>query len=231
MLIILRALIPSLIFNFKYLPLKQAIKLPILIYKAKFLSLKGSVTIECDNIRFGMIRMGFYTCAMYPNSGLTFRNKGNIIFRGKCEFKNDTYLLCGAQSKIIFGNDFMAGGGVKIVSNCGMSFGEHTRLGWNVVVMDTNFHPLYDMEKNKFKKAFGPIEIGDCNWFGMQCLIMPNVKTPERCIFGARSVITRGTTFESYCVHGGSPLRVLSRNVMRDYNNDQIKDYSLNDVN
>ena len=56
---------------------------------------------------------------------------------------------------------------------------------------------------------------------------MPRVKTPERCIFGIRSIVTRGAIFESYCVHGGSPLRVLSRNVMRDYDNDLIKDYSL----
>lgn len=55
---------------------------------------------------------------------------------------------------------------------------------------------------------------------------MHSVETPERCIFGMGSVVTRGGKFESYCVHGGSPLRVLSRNVMRVYGQDMIYNYS-----
>ena len=94
------------------------------------------------------------------------------------------------------------------------------------MLMDTNFHPLYDMENKCFKRAYGRINIGDNNWFGSQCFVMPGVNTSERCIFGARSVITRGCQFESYCVHGGSPLRVLSRNVMRIIGQDIIEKYS-----
>ena len=56
----LRMLLPSLWFNFKYLPFKQAVKLPILLYKPTFLELKGSVVIESDSIRFGMIRLGIF---------------------------------------------------------------------------------------------------------------------------------------------------------------------------
>lgn len=93
--------------------------------------------------------------------------------------------------------------------------------------MDTNSHMLYDIEKKKFKKAFGKINIGSNNWFGTQCMIMPSVETPERCIFGARTIVTRGGQYESYCVHGGNPVRVLTRNVMRIIGQDIIKDYSI----
>lgn len=55
---------------------------------------------------------------------------------------------------------------------------------------------------------------------------MHSVTTPERCIFGMGSVLTRGAKYESYCVHGGSPIRVLSRNVMRVYGQDRITDYN-----
>ena len=86
--------------------------------------------------------------------------------------------------------------------------------------MDTNFHPLYDMVKNKYKKASGKIEIGDFNWFGTQCKIMHSVTTPERCIFGMGTTITRNSEMKSYCVMGGSPVKVLTENVMRDYDHD-----------
>ena len=223
----LRMLLPSLWFNLKYLPFKQAIKLPILLYKPTFLRLKGTVVIESDDIRFGMIKLGLFTSAVYPNSGITIRNDGILLFKGKCHIGNDTYIICGKHGKIVFGDDFRITGGVKMVSECGMTFGKHTRFGWGGVAIDTNFHPLYDIEKKKFKRAFGPINIGDNNWFGMNCLIMPGVATPEYCIFGARTIVTRGGQYESYCVHGGSPVKVLSRNVMRIIGQDTVKDYTL----
>ena len=222
----LRMLLPSLWFNFKYLPFKQAIKLPILLYKPTFLKLKGTVVIDSANIRLGMIKLGMFTSATHPNTGITIRNEGQLVFKGKCHIGNDTYVICGKHGKIIFGDDFRATCGMKIISECGISFGEHTLLGWGVVAIDTNFHPLYDMEKAKFKKAFAPIVIGKNNWFGMNCLIMPGVTTPEYCIFGARTVVTRGGHYESYCVHGGSPIRVLSRNVKRIIGKDSVKDYT-----
>lgn len=226
---LLRALIPSIIFNFRYLPFKQALKLPIIVYKMRCLSQKGSIIIDNKNIYTGMIQLGFPRAATYPNNGITWRNKGKVIFKGSCRIGNDCYVIVGKQGILTFGDDFKANAGIKIVSECSITFGSHTRFGWGGIMMDTNFHPLYDMEKKKFKKAFSPIIIGDYNWFGLQCYVMHGVHTPERCIFGARSIVTRGGQFESYCVHGGSPIRVLSRNVMRDYDNDLITDYTLPD--
>ena len=82
------------------------------------------------------------------------------------------------------------------------------------------------MKKEKFKKAYGPIKIGDYNWFATKCKVMHSVTTPERCIFGMGSMVTRGGQYESYCVHGGSPIRVLSRDVMRIIGQDKITSYA-----
>lgn len=223
----LRSLIPSIIFNLRYLPFNQAKKLPILVYKMKLLEKKGKIIIESEKIFKGMIQLGFPRAATFPDNGVTWRNKGKVIFKGNCIIGGDSYIIVGKQGTLILGDDFKATASIKIISECSITFGNHARFGWGGIMMDTNYHPLFDMEKNKFKRAFGPIIIGDYNWFGLQCYVMHGVHTPERCIFGARSIVTRGGQFESYCVHGGSPIRVLSRNVMRDYDNDLITDYSL----
>ena len=157
----LRSLLPSIIFNFKYLPFKQAIKLPILLYKPKLYEMKGSVRIESSKMRFAMIRLGFNRTAVYPNNGITWRNRGIVIFKGTCIIGNDSYVVVGKQSILTFGKDFKATAGLKLVSECRVTFGDYARVGWGGIVMDTNFHPLYDMEKEKFKKGFGPIIIGD----------------------------------------------------------------------
>lgn len=217
---VLRYLIPNLYFNFHYLPFKQAIKLPVLLYKPKLLKCKGTVVINAP-VRFGMWRMGFHTCSIYPNTGITWENHGGkVIFNGKGVIGNDSYVSIGKKGEVIFGDDFKNTAGLKLVSYRRILFGTGTRLGWGVTVMDTNFHPLYDIEKKVYKKASGPITIGDYNWFGTQCKIMHSTETPERCIFGMNTVVTRGCIKESYCVMGGNPVKVLTRNVMRDYNHD-----------
>lgn len=225
----LKALIPSLLFNFRNLPFRQARKLPIWVYKMRILSQKGTVKIECEHIHTGMIQLGFPRAATYPNNGITWRNRGKVVFKGSCKIGNDCYVIVGKHGKLIFGNDCRLNAGSKIVSMCSITIGDHTRFGWGNIILDSNFHNIFDMEKKRYKCCFSPIVIGNYNWFTTQCFIMHGVCTPERCIFGARSVVTRSGQFESYCVHGGSPVRVLGRNVMRDFDNDLITDYTFQD--
>lgn len=226
---LLRALLPSIYFNFKYLPFRQAVRLPILIYRPHFLTMRGMVQIDSEKIQFGMIKLGFLTSKVYPNTGVTLCIEGLIIFKGTCKIGNGSHIVVGKNGKLVFGSDFVNTAQARIVSNIGITFGEHCRLGWDSLVMDTNFHPIYNIEKKKFNKAFGRIDIGDNNWFGTGCMIMHSVTTPERCIFGAKTVVTRGGQYESYCVHAGSPIRIVSRNVMRIIGQDSVKDYSEDD--
>lgn len=214
----------SIYFNFHYLPFKQAIKIPIFLHKPKFINLKGTIKIESDKIYRGMIQMGFKTCHLYPDAGIVYENNGGgIIFKGSCRIGNDSSILVGKNGTLIFGEDFANTARAKIICSTSIIFGNHCRLGWDTIVMDTSFHPLYDMEKKKFNSACKPIVIGDYNWFGLQCIVMPGVNTPERCIFGLRSIVNRNAHVDSYCTHGGYPLTILRKNVMRILGQDQIE--------
>lgn len=221
------SLLPSIFFNLRYLPLVQAVKLPIITYKPKFLSMSGKVVIDCETVSFGMIRLGRHNSHAWPNNGISWSNEGTIVFKGKANVGSDSYLVVKKDSVVEFGDDFLGSASMKLVSCVGIKFGKQGRIGWGTLIMDTNFHPLYDLEKEAFQKPYGKIEIGDCNWFGTGCMIMHSVKTPERCIVGARSVVTRSCNkiFEPYCIHGGSPFRVLKRNIKRIYGQDMVTDY------
>ena len=215
---VIRYLLHSIYFNFHYLPFQQAMKLPIVLYKPHFVKLKGRIVIDCDNICTGMISLGFRRCGIYPNTGLSWENcGGTVVFKGRCFIGNDSFLSFGSKTEVIFGDDFRNTAALKLVSSKGIKFGKSTSLGWGTLIMDTNFHPLYDMKRNVYKKASGPIEIGDYNWFGTQCKIMHSVKTPERCIFGMNTVVTRNCIMKPYCVMGGNPVKILAEDVMRDY--------------
>ena len=173
-------------------------------------------------VKFGMIKLGFRTSGVYPNNGITWENHGgNVTFKGTCNIGNDSYCTFGANTTVEFGDDFINTASLKIVSYRGIKMGKGTRFGWGCLIMDTNFHPLYDMVNKKFKTASGPIEIGDYNWFGTQCKIMHSTTTPERCIFGMNTTVTRNCVKKSYCVMGGEPVKILTENVMRDLDHDK----------
>ena len=215
----LRYIFPTLYFNFHYLPFQQAIRLPIVLYKPHLLTCKGTIRLESEDgrIRHGMIWMGFPKVSIYPNNGVTWENKGgNVIFRGKCKFGNDTCLSIGPSASLDFGHSFAVSAGMKLVCHHSIKFHRFVRFGWACLCMDTNFHPLYDMVKKEYGKEGGPIEIGEHNWFGADCKVMHSVTTPEHCIFGMGTTITRGCEKRSYCLMGGSPVRILRENVMHE---------------
>ena len=219
----------SVYFNFHYLPFHQAKKLPFFIYKMDCICAKGKVVIEAEDITKGMIQLGQRIVSLYPNSGICWENKGGtVIFHGKCSIGGNSAISIGENSILEFGDDFISTAGLKIATYHGIKFGNHARVGWDSLIMDTNFHPLYDLNKKKFKSASGRISIGDYNWFGTGCRIMHSVSTPERCIFGMNSIVTRGSEMKSNCVMGGNPDRVLSENVIRKYDCDteeKVKEY------
>ncbi len=216
-------ILPSIYFNFSYLPFKQAVHLPILLYKPHFNCLQGKIRIQTDKIYFGMIRMGFLTGNCYPNSGITLYNKGEIIFRGICHMGNNSHVVVLRTGHIEFGDKFRSTTTCRLYSAFCIKFGYSVILGWDVTILDTNMHPICDIERTKYARAYGKVELGDYNWISSQSLIMHSVITPHHVIVAARSVITKGFNFESYTIVGGSPLRTLKKNVMRDFEDDKIE--------
>lgn len=55
---------------------------------------------------------------------------------------------------------------------------------------------------------------------------MHSVTTPEKCIFALGFVVTESSRFKPYCVHGGTPIRILLRDMKLDYDHYMIDDYS-----
>lgn len=214
----LRYIFHSIYFNFHYLPIKQAIRLPVLLYKPHLLCSKGMIILAPEDgiIKTGMIQLGYRNTSIYPNNGFMWENKGGtVVFRGSCNIGNDSYISIGEKGNIDFGRNFEGTAGVKIISVRGIKFGKEVSFGWEVICMDTNFHPLYDMNKKEFKRASGPIEIGDNNWFAAQCKILHSTITPKRCIFAMGTIVTHSCPKRPYCIMGGSPVRILKEGIMR----------------
>ena len=141
----LRDLIDTIRFNFHYLPFKQAVKLPIYVHNTRFVDMKGTVSIESENISRGMIVMGVYGVKIFPNTGFTWENHGGrVIFKGKCLIGSGGGISIGRKATVIFGNDFLNAYGLSLIASRSIEFGKGVRFGWNVMILDSNMHPLKD---------------------------------------------------------------------------------------
>lgn len=209
-------LIPTIYFNLRMLPFRQARKLPILLIRPKFISLKGKIEIDDDVCRFGLVKMGGWGCKAYPNNGvkLNFRG-GTWVVKGKVWIGSNSYLEIGHSGILETGDKVVASTSLNIFCYRSIVLGDAARFGWECKVMDSSFHPLKAVDTGERKAAGAPINIGAFNWFATKCAILPGTKTVDYCVFGYGSVLTKGTKSEAYCVHGGSPVHVLSRGYYR----------------
>lgn len=221
-MISLKDLFRTIYFNFKYLPPTVAIKLPIYLHNVKFDDMRGSIRIESNNIRRGMITIGSWWIKVFPNSPSVWQNHGGtVVFKGTCRMGAASALSINKNATLTFGDDFLNTHGLKVIATRSIEFGNHTRTGWNAFFMGTNFHPLKDKVTGRRSSGGKAIKIGEYCWFSTDSICLPGVQMPDRVICALGSVVTRNVDYESYCMYGGSPIHKIRENVYRDYDDDK----------
>lgn len=178
--------------NFKMLSFRDAIFFPILICsKTKFRSLKGRIIIEGD-IKPCMIRIGDssrYPVTSTPCTVLTIN--GEIVFTGKINFYNGTYVYVAEKAKLKLGtNGTFVGSDVKIICREYIGIGDNVEVSWGTQIYDTSFHYVSYNGCECFKLT-SPITIGNNVWIGNNVTISKGSRLPSNTIVASNSLINR----------------------------------------
>lgn len=175
---VLRSLLSTIYFNFHYLPFRQAVRLPILLYKPHFLDLKGKIIIS-GGVKTGMIELGRYKVSLYPNSGVVIENHGGtIVFEGRCSIGNNSFLSIGPMATVTFGKNFFCTTSMKLTSYQNITFEDNVLVGWDCLFMDTDFHCIKKKDGGK-TKGVGTIKVGANSWICAKSSIMKNTELPR----------------------------------------------------
>lgn len=220
----------SLYFNFHYLPLRQAVKLPVVLFKPKLLKCKGEVIIESDTIKTGMIQLGEHLVSLYPNVGIVWENKGGqVIFNGKCIIGSSSAISIGEKGICEVGDNFRATSGLKLTSHYHIQFAENVLIAWEVIIMDTSFHRLKDMNGDFKNKGYGAISIGKNNWITARSMVLSGTKTPDYCIIGAGSVLNKDYSgFPTHILLAGNPVEMKVKDLWIDLTDFDIAESEYN---
>lgn len=161
-----------LLINFRFLPFRQAIKLPIDVYgKLRILSYKGSIRIESDNVRPGMIKLGSQGRDMFPTDAVIMDVRGTLVFKGPF------YIGCGSTLRVEEGATLTIGAKSRIGAcslvfcESGITLGDNVGTSWKCQIMDTDRHEMRDTVSGKIYPSRAPIAIGSNVWIGNNVLI------------------------------------------------------------
>lgn len=209
--------------NFRLLPFRIAIKLPLHCFgKIKFHSLSGKILIEAP-IKFGMIKLGYRWWDLWPTAYLPTQIliRGNTVFRGSCTISGGVYLASFRKSSILdIGNEVTIGAGSLIKATEYIFLGERARITGNCTVLDSNMHYIKDIESGIIARPYGSIKIENNCWINPGCVITKGAVLPPYSIVARNSFIGKDMTkFGSCCMFAGSPAKVIKEHVQRIISN------------
>ncbi|MDI6802823.1 MAG: acyltransferase [Bacteroidota bacterium] len=133
-------------------------------------------------------------------------NEGGKIFADNCQFFPGVRLEVGKDACIKIGKGTYLNRNTVIVSQKQVEIGNNCKISWDVVIMDSDLHPLPGNTKIISK----PVVIMDNVWIGCRVIILKGVTIGSGAIIAAGAVVTKDIPANS--IAAGVPAQVLSFN-------------------
>lgn len=214
--------LPSTIyFNLRYLPFRQAIKLPVILCMPRILG-NGKYQIH-GKISTGMIKLGIPTVSIYRRAGYVMENRGKVVFKGRAFLGAEGAISVGEHGVLTIGDNVNNYYGLKIICYHKVDIGNRVRFGWNNILNDSDFHSLISEDGKSRTKGFAPILIQDEVWIGSFCKIYKNSLIPWRCTVASNTLINKPIDCEPYSlIYSGGGIKVKKTGFYRNVDNDVI---------
>lgn len=215
MLIIKLNITKTLYINFRKLPFKQAIKLPIFVYgKLKIKCLKGKIIIRAP-IKTGLIQIGFNMDGV-PLSMLPVQLYicGKVIFYGYAIISKGTTLY--VQGEMSIGNCCTIGSGCFVKSIHKIILNDNVQITYGCTLFDCDMHYVKNIETGVVKNNRTSIIIGKNCWINAGTIVAKGVVLPDYSITARNSYLNK-----DYSEYGtnlflvGSPAKPLKSRVQR----------------
>lgn len=208
---ILLSLPKTLRFNFHYFPLKTALKLPVFVSHRTFLrELHGKIMLP-EKVNTAMIKIGFGDVGHYDRkrSRSIWQVSGTVAFGGKASIGHGSKL--SVRGNLTLGADFNMTAESTIVCAHQISFGKDCLLSWDILIMDTDEHPIYNQEGIRTNPD-KPIIVGNHVWIGCKCMLLKGTEIPNNTVVAAGTLLTSAFSGKNQIV-GGNPPAVLKSDV------------------
>lgn len=193
-------------FNLRFLPLRQAVKIPFAIhYKTRCCVRGGVILISSHELKPLMIRIGFHTVPIIHRNKTFIDVKGKLIFEGSAHIGRGSTIVVQKGAFVEIGNNFAISAASNIYCYEHIRLGNNIQFSWGVLLMDSDAHTIYD-DDGKVMNANKEIVLGNKIWVSCDVKILKGAFIPDNCVVGANSVVT-SSNLESNTLIVGSPAK------------------------
>jgi acetyltransferase-like isoleucine patch superfamily enzyme len=209
--LVLLGLPKTLLFNLRYLPLRQALRLPILVsHRVALLDFRGRVVVR-GPVRTGSVLLGFGSVGAfdYRRSRSVWQVDGEVVFDGPARLGNGFKL--SVAGRVTFGAGFVLSAESQIVCQESITFGPGCLVSWDVLIIDSDFHPIR-ADDGSVSTLRAPVVLGERVWVGARACVLKGVSLASEVIVAAGAVVSRSEPASNVLI-GGNPAQVLRRGV------------------
>jgi acetyltransferase-like isoleucine patch superfamily enzyme len=211
-------LLKTLYVNIKLLPFKQAVRLPIFIYRrVEICNVEGALIIDTP-LRTGMLQVGWVGNDFAPrHSWGQIYIDGILKIRGKVDFGIGSIVRVYKGGELSIGDNVIIPSFVKLHCEKEIVIGNNVRFAHECQIMDTNHHYIEKIETKEVLPCNGVISIGNNNWIANRTTITKGTVTPDFCIVGSGSLLNKDYT--KVCppnsMIAGVPAKLVTTGVRR----------------
>ena len=210
--------------NFKMLPFKQALCLPVLVgWRTEFRNIGGKIIFdEGLKLHPGVITLNIQNGPVATRHEHFIVNVTGIILVHGLEVHFFVGMTLWVKGCLELGGNNVFGSNSILVCTKNISVGYFMGCSWNCEIYDTNFHFFRDLVSGKIIKRHGKVHIGNNTFIGNGSIIGKGTYLDDGCVVANFSLVNRSFKREGKnLLIGGNPAQVL----MTDFT--QIKENKL----
>ncbi len=210
---LVRSIPKSILFNFRYLPWREAITLPVLVsHRVLLKQLRGTVRLAGSR-RTGTVRIGFGDVGIYDRRRSrtiwSLGRSGSVVFSGRAFVGHGCRL--NIEGSLTVGNDVTLSAEVRIVCHERIDLGDDVLIGWEAVVIDTDFHGVRWSDGRHNSDA--AVSVGDHVWICAGAWVHPGVALAPGCVVAGGARVTRSFS-EPGAMLAGVPAQAVGSGIV-----------------
>lgn len=207
----------TILFNFRLLPFRDAIHIPILLHGPVDISgCSSNARIQWIGRRphFANWEIGYardnrvnYTC--YP---LTTRLniKGTLLLGERGLISAGSLISIDSNARLVLHNNFFCNLYTRIICTRHIEVEEDTLFAWECQIMDSDFHCLID-DDGVVKNPTSPIYIGKRCWIGNRVTIGKGAYLNDDSVVSCNSYVNKDFSSITQGVFGGIPAKLITQ--------------------
>ena len=213
----------TILLNFRVLPFRQAIRLPI--YVGPNLDCeglrRGCIRIDAPEIRRKMILLGASRASMFSRreqwTHLRFGSGAVLVLGDGVQVHQGVSIVLPYSGTLVLGAGSLVNQRSFLYATKNITLGRNCRVGWDVQIMDSDAHFVYREKDNSVANFCSPVVFGNNVWIASRCTVRKGARLPPYSILSGSSLLTKD--FSDVTTRGnvfaGSPAKLLASGFFR----------------